>query len=72
MKPNIVITSRNKPENINRLLSSFLRTGQIVENIIIIDNSTTKEYQARVKKVCKNYVTSNHERAKFVRTILLD
>ncbi|MHA1797432.1 MAG: glycosyltransferase family 2 protein [Candidatus Helarchaeota archaeon] len=55
MKPNIVITSRNKPENINRLLSSFSRTRQSVENIIIIDDSTTKVYQERVKKVCKTY-----------------
>ena len=55
MKPNIVITSRNRPENIDRLLSSFSDTQQPDENIIIIDDSTTKGYKDKVKGVCKTH-----------------
>jgi glycosyltransferase involved in cell wall biosynthesis len=55
MKLNIVITSRNKPENIDRLLSSFSETGPKAENVIIIDDSTTKPYSERVEKVCETH-----------------
>lgn len=55
MKPNIVITSRNRSENIDRLLSSFSETQQQAENIIIIDDSTTKENKDKVKDVCKTH-----------------
>ncbi len=59
MTLNIVITSRNKPSNVKRLLKSFSDTRQYADNIIIIDDSTKQEFSDELSNVANSYIDLN-------------
>jgi len=59
MTLNIVITTRNKPKNVEKLLNSFSNSGQYADNIILVDDSTQKNHSNNLDDVVESYSSSN-------------